>query len=150
MALVAPLAGARAEHTTWRAPPAAVHGRMPTGLLGSGLWLSLAGEIMTRRAFSFGSRVIRDRLGASCSDASTTALSPNRGAVSIQVCGSMPIAVLGIAVALFSPWRKRWLRSACEGKFFSRELKALRVFRAETRLTVYRPRQFVWLAVEFL
>ena len=41
------------------------------------------------RVPQFGSRVIRDRLGASCSDASTTALSPDRGAASLQVNGSM-------------------------------------------------------------
>ena len=99
------------------------------------------GPQQVRRAFSFGSRVIRDRLGASCSDASTTALSRNRGAGSIWLYGLMSICFLGIAVALFSPWRKRWLHSACGGESFSCELKALRVFRAETRLTVYRPRQ---------
>ena len=96
---------------------------------------------MTRRAFLFGSRVIRDLLGASCSDASTTALSPNRAAVSMLVCCSMPICLLGIAVAFFSLWRNGWPRNVYANKFCSGELKALRVFLAETRLTVCRPRQ---------
>ena len=60
-------------------------------------------SIMTRRAFSLGSRVIRDRLGASCSDASSPALSPNRGAGPLQVQCSMPIGLLGIGCMLSLP-----------------------------------------------
>ena len=59
--------------------------------------------LVIRRAFLFGSRVIRDLLGASCSDALTTALSWTCGAGSLWldvVRFDSRTCFLGIAVSL--------------------------------------------------